>query len=137
MEHTPGEKVTDELRALIMADLAAGVKPASIKEQYGVSLPTITRIKQALSPDVLQKIDIDRQSCIADMIITHLETSLEGAVNIAMMTRDDVWMRSQTAGDLNKMYGTMSDKSLRMVEVVEFTRQAEAEDAQEIGSHNN
>lgn len=137
MEHTPGEKVSDQLRAQIMAELASGVRPAVIKETYGVSLPTITRIKQALSPDILQKIDVDRQSCIADMIISHLETSLEGAVNIALMTRDEVWMRSQTAGDLNKMYGTMSDKSLKMVEVVEFTRQAEAEDAQDIGSHNN
>ena len=120
----------DKQRAQIAAELLRGVKPNLLKEKYEVSLSTITRIKQSLGPDILDKMNRERQNAIGDLVLTHLEMSLEGAINVIKMTEDTVWMKTQTADHLNKMYGTMTDKAIRMAETIEFTqKQFNEEDA--------
>lgn len=120
----PQPAIPDEVKAKVIADLTMGIKPQVIKESYGVSLPTISRIKQTIAPDVKDKMDLQRQETLADLVLTHLEVSLESSINIARMTNDVEWMHTQTASDLNKMYGTMTDKAIRMAETIEFTQKA-------------
>jgi Trp operon repressor len=122
----------DKQRAQISAELLRGVKPKILKEKYDVSLSTITRIKQSLGPEILDKMDRQRQNAIGDLVLTHLEMSLEGAINVIMMTEDKAWMQQQSADHLNKLYGTMTDKAIRMAETIEVTQRQfnEADEAQ-------
>ncbi len=117
-----GQAIDDNIRALIQAELLSGIKPIQIKEKYDVSLPTISRIKQSIAPHLRDKMDLRRQDVLSDLVLTHLEVSLEGGINVMLMTRNKEWMRSQNASDLNKLYGTATDKAIRMAETIELTQ---------------
>lgn len=118
----------EQLKAKIKAELLAGTKPKAIKEKYDVSLSTISRIKQSLGPEILEKMDQTRAHAIGDLVLQHLEASLEGAIAVTRMTDDKAWMASQNADHLNKLYGTMTDKAIRMAETIEFTQQKNKEE---------
>lgn len=116
----PGEPIGDEVKAQVIADLIAGVKPSVISECYNVSLPTISRYKRQIAPELLEKLELEKQQVIGDLVIGLLENSLAGAINITQMTNNKEWMMVQSADHLNKMYGTMVDKSVKITEVYEF-----------------
>jgi hypothetical protein len=123
----------EERDALVVADLLSGVNRHVIKEKYSISFPTISRIYRSMPKDLKEKFDLDKQEGMADLVMQSLESSMQAAVNIMNMTNDPDWMRTQNAGDLNKLYGTAMDKSLRMLQTIDFqknqpTEETESED---------
>lgn len=114
------EPTPDDVKQAIAADLIAGERPLDIANMRGVSLSTITRVKQKyLSAEMLSKMEADKVAVLGDLMILSLEAGIEATVRIANVTKDEGWLKLQEAGDLGKMYGIISDKIVRVAEAME------------------
>jgi len=116
----------DELVARIQGRLLAGDKPAVIAEELGVSYSSVSRAKGKIPQDVLAKMDGERVEMISDLIMTQLETGLEGSIAIARQAHNDEWRNSQSANHLATLYGVITDKSIRLLEASEAAANAKA-----------
>jgi len=114
------EATPEEVKQAIAADLIAGEKPIDIANARNVSLSTISRVKKKyLSPEMLSKMEAAKADILGDLMILSLESGIEATVRIAEVTKDRGWLTTQTAGDLGKMYGIISDKTVRVAEAME------------------
>lgn len=108
----------------IVSDLVTGaLNGKEIAEKYSVSLMFVSSCKSNISRDVLDKMSAERADTISDLILAHMQVSLEAAIRITEQTKDEEWMKAQNAADLTKFYATMTDKVVRMAEAIEFTSQ--------------
>lgn len=123
----PNPGLEDAKKAIIQGRLLAGDKPAVIAEEEGVSYSTVSRCKAAIPYDVLEKMDGERVEMISDLIMTQLETGLEGSIAIARQAQDEDWRKSQTAAHLATLYGVITDKSIRLLEASEAAANAKLE----------
>lgn len=122
----PNPGLPDEKKAVIQGRLLAGDKPAVIAEEEGVSYSSVSRCKASIPHDVLEKMDGERVEMISDLIMTQLETGLEGSIAIARQATDDEWRYKQTAAHLATFYGVITDKSIRLLEASEAAALAKA-----------
>lgn len=115
-----GKPYDDETKIEVASRLMGGEKPIDLAEEYGMSLPTISRIKKKyINAETLAKMDEDKQLVLEDLLLLGLEHSISATINIARVTEDEGWLKKQTAGDLGKMYGILSDKIARVAEARE------------------
>lgn len=118
----------EEVKQAIAADLISGEKPIDIATARGVSLSTVTRVKQKyLSAEMLAKMEADKVAVLGDLMILSLESGIEATVRIANATKDAGWLHTQNAGDLGKMYGIISDKVVRTAEALEDIRRPDVD----------
>lgn len=115
-----GKPYEEEVKIEVAGRLMGGEKPIDLSIEYGMSLPTISRIKKKyINSDMLAKMEEEKQAVLEDLLLLGLEHSIAATVNIARVTEDEGWLKKQTAGDLGKMYGILSDKIARVAEARE------------------
>ena len=110
-----GQKLSDEKRAQVIALLLTGESIHKTAERAGVSPGAVKSIKA--SSDFVQLCLLKRESepSIHELVTDHLTTALEAANALARSIRDDKeWFARQSAYDIAMLYGTLSDKAIRI-----------------------
>ena len=126
------KKINETTRAIIVAHLFAGILPAQISEETGVSEATISRLKRKIPEEVLKRFESDRQNIeteraeleseknsIPILIGKHLEASLKACAKIMDQAQDDEWRNRHSASELAAFYRVASDKAFRILEAIE------------------
>lgn len=114
------KSITPQVQGLLLE----GTAPSEICEQFNISPSTVTRIKQKIDPALLATINREREQVLQDKVVDHLEAAMDATINIARQTSNEEWMNTQDAKSLGTMYGIMSDKSIRLLEAMEYARAA-------------
>jgi transposase-like protein len=105
-QHSP------ETRAAVLAALAAGESVNRVSQQFGVSRRTISGWRdQAQLPTVAQQKKVEIGQKVYELLEDYIET-LRVQVRV---TRDEAWIKKQTAGELAILHGVLSDKSVRLL----------------------
>jgi len=110
-----GKKLTTEQRAIAIALLLAGETVALTAKRVGVSERAVSTIKA--SSDFAELCSLKRESepSLSELVTQHLTTSRQAAIALAQrVTMDDEWFSRQSAYDIAMLYGTLSDKSIRI-----------------------
>jgi hypothetical protein len=110
-----GKRLTVEQRAKVIALLLTGESHARTAELAGVSVKSVERIKT--SPEMTELVALKRESepSLHELVTAHLTTALEAANALARSIRDDrEWFARQSAYDIAMLYGTLSDKAIRI-----------------------
>lgn len=114
-----GRKHSDETRALVVADLLAGLGVTKVATKYSLDPSVVSRIKASLNAGELQAVAQIKRVSLAELIETHLRTSLGAAVKLAEQCSNESWRLKQNASDLAIFYGVLTDKSIKIVEAAE------------------
>ena len=112
---TQGRKLTNEQRSNVIALLLTGESIKFTAERAGVSQGAVKNIKA--SPDFVQLCLLKRESepSLHELVTEHLTTSFEAANALARRICDDEeWFGRQSAYDIAMLYGTLSDKAIRI-----------------------
>ena len=110
-----GKRLTVEQRAKVIVLLLAGESHARTAKLAGVSVKSVERIKS--SPEMAELVALKKESepSINELVTAHLRTALEAANALARSIRDDKeWFARQSAYDVAMLYGTLSDKAIRI-----------------------
>lgn len=99
-----------------MAALLSGQGVNEVARDLKVHKSTVSRIKAELDQEKLQQVGTQKKERLIDLIEGHLKASLTAAMNLASMSNDKTWLRSQSAGELAVFYGVLSDKSFKLLE---------------------
>jgi transposase-like protein len=101
-----------ETRAAVLAAIASGQSINSISQQFGISRRTITGWRdQAQLPTVAQQ----KKQEIGQKVYELLEDYIETLRVQVRVTRDEAWIKRQSAGELAILHGVLSDKSVRLL----------------------
>jgi transposase-like protein len=110
-----GQKLSDEKRAQIIALLLTGESIPKTARLAGVAESTVSAIKASDDFGRLRTLKRESEPSIHELVTAHLTTSLEAANALARSIRDDKeWFARQSAYDIAMLYGTLSDKAIRI-----------------------
>lgn len=108
MQHSP------EVRAAVVAAVSAGNSVLATARQHGVHPGTVRRwrFEAGVNASVVhqqKKLDIGQK--VYELLEEYIET-LRVQVRA---TRDEAWIKSQSANDLAILHGVLSDKAVRLL----------------------
>jgi len=106
----PGAAYGDDVRARVLADLAAGESVSAVARTHGLTRATVLKWR-ALSTPQQQPLDPDFRA----LVLHYLQESLEAGERILGQTRDPQWLGRQNAGDLAVFMGVAFDKAARIL----------------------
>lgn len=117
----PASRVSPEIRAAALADLAAGEQPAVVAQRYGLD-PSIVRVwKQRHVTDgvtpvtsgvtTIQRPALEAQQlALGDLVLENLRAKLIATQRIAEHATVPAWLDKQTAADVAALF-TALDRS--------------------------
>jgi transposase-like protein len=118
------QRKEDEVRAAIMAALLEGQGVSKVARDLKVSKATVSRIKNTVAPEHLKQLETEKRENIAELMISHLTTSLKAANALAEKAAiNQSWFDKQSAGEIAVLYGVLSDKAIRLVEAIEISQE--------------
>jgi hypothetical protein len=110
-----GKRLTVEQRAKVIALLLQGESNGKTARLAGVSPSSVDAIKASGDFKQLQALKRESEPSINELVTAHLTTALEAANALARRIRDDKeWFARQSAYDIAMLYGTLSDKAIRI-----------------------
>jgi len=119
-----GKAHPPELKAMVLASLAAGTSPAEVARQFELDLSTISRWGKQI-PQVLQAVATQKKRDFGDMLGSYLEELIKTAVEQQKHFRDKEWLQRQNAADIAVLHGVSIDKGIRLFEAANRAQEAE------------
>lgn len=113
-----GKRISDEVRAAVMAALMTGQGVSEVAEEYKLSRRSVGRMKAALGdelPDVAQQKKDDLSELILDLVRTNIKTLTLQSVAF----RDPAFIRANSAAELATLHGVIADKTIRILAALE------------------
>jgi len=120
-----GKAHPPELKAIVLASLAAGTSPAEVARQFELDLSTISRWGKQI-PQVLQAVATQKKRDFGDMLGSYLEELIKTAVEQQKHFRDKEWLQRQNAADIAVLHGVSIDKGIRLFEAANRAQEAES-----------
>lgn len=114
-----GSRTSDAVRAAVIASLLEGQAVTKVADDYKIDKSTVSRIKKAIPPELLQQVATKKDLDIAGKIVDHLNASFEALSNILAITRNNAWLSKQSASDLATFSGVTADKVFRVLQAIE------------------
>lgn len=107
-------KISLEVKAAAMSDLALGIQPAVVAERYGLNRQTVkswrATIQPVIQPDmepVVHQIrpQIEsRQQTLSELVEANLRAKLVATQRIAEHATRDEWLNNQSAADVAELF---------------------------------
>ena len=124
-----GKPHSAEVRAQVLADLAAGRGVNEVAEQYGLDKSVVSRWRLAaeagrLQPVATAPIVTKQADEIGELLGGYLRRLLTTLTTQAEVAGKPAWIESQPAGELALLHGVLCDRAIRLLEAAE--RAAEA-----------
>jgi len=120
-----GKAHPPELKAMVLASLAAGTSPAEVARQFELDLSIISRWGKQI-PQVLQAVATQKKRDFGDMLGSYLEELIKTAVEQQKHFRDKEWLQRQNAADIAVLHGVSIDKGIRLFEAANRAQEAES-----------
>jgi transposase-like protein len=120
-----GKAHPPELKAMVLASLAAGTSPAEVARQFELDLSIISRWGKQI-PQVLQAVATQKNRDFGNMLGSYLEELIKTAVEQQKHFRDKEWLQRQNAADIAVLHGVSIDKGIRLFEAANRAQEAES-----------
>lgn len=120
-----GQKISDEIRSAVMAELLAGHAVTKVAERFNIPHSTVSRLKTEIPQEKLDEVGRKKGDRIAELITQNLELSFTAMNNIANQTNNDEWLSKQNADDLATLFGVTADKVFRVLEAIQNAQEQE------------
>lgn len=117
----PGAKHhSEDTKAAVLAAILQGQGVGEIAKRYNLPKQTVSNLKKKLSEIELRQIGTEKRENLTGLIEGHLSASLKAATSLAeKCSTDDVWFREQSASEIAALYGTLTDKAIRILEAAQ------------------
>lgn len=105
-----------DTRAAVLAAIAAGEPIAAVARQYGIARSTVqnwmasSHVSEYRTPAIQQK-----KAEIGQQVYGLLEDYIETLRIQVRATRDEDWIKKQSADSLAILHGVLADKSIRLL----------------------
>lgn len=116
-----GAHLTDEQKAHIIACILSDQfsSDSEIAREAKVSAMTVSRIRQAIPPEMLKTVTEKYQDKIGQLFMEVLESGLESLKRISDITKNEGWLIAQSAEKLATLYQVKADKIIQILEALE------------------
>lgn len=109
-------KITDEIRAEIIASLLSGLGVRQISRTTSVSPAAISKIKSELELEIDKNYKPETKQRIDDLLINSLKTHLEAIEGIATIAKDEQYLRTQDGRNLAELHAGFVSWSIQLLE---------------------
>lgn len=107
-----GRRISDDVRAAIMAALLAGQGVTETAKQFNVGDATVSRLKAKL-----EELEIKKE--IPELVMEVLREQLSAIKNIAREASRPDYVKEQPASEIAVLIGVISDKAFRILSAFE------------------
>ena len=108
---------SDETKAQVMAALLAGQSVSKVAADLKIPYSTVgTWAKEARG--LIRDSSIQKRERIGELVVDNVEAALEATKALANVFADESWIRKQEASQLAVLYGVLSDKTVRVLEML-------------------
>lgn len=116
-----GGQLTEEMKAHIIACILSDQfdTDADIAREVKVSKMTVSRIRHAIPPDMLQTVTQRHQDKIGMLFMEVLKSGLASLKRISDITLNEGWLIAQSAEKLASLYQVKADKIIQILEALE------------------
>ena len=115
---------SEETRQSVIAALLTGQGVNEVARAYKLPKATVSRIKNELTPQVLEQIGTQKRDEIGDMLGSYVRTNLETLKVQSEHFRDKDWLKRQSASEIAVLHGVIADKTIRILEAAQFADSA-------------
>lgn len=108
---------SDETKAQVMAALLTGQAVSKVADDYRIPYSTVGNwAKDARG--LIRDSSIQKRERIGELVVDNVEAALEATRALANVFADETWIRKQEAAQLAVLYGVLSDKTVRVLEML-------------------
>ena len=111
-----GVEHTEDTKAAVMAALLAGQGVTDVATQYRLPKSTVSRMKNELLPEQLEKVEADKGKRIEDLLFGYLDAGITALTNQAELAGDVSYLKQFPPQQLAVLHGVMADKMVRIIE---------------------
>lgn len=110
---------TEEFKAEVLAALSSGLSRADVSRQYKVPKGTISswQTRQTATPVAL--VAAGKREEIGALLVGFLEKSIRTLSVQVEHFGDKTWLQSQSASEAADIFGTITDRTFRLLEALE------------------
>lgn len=114
-----GKRISDEVRAAVVAALLTGQGATQVAEAYNISEASVSRIKRSIDPAELEELETQKKDTLSELILGLVETNIETLTAQSLAFRDTAFIRKNSAAELATLYGVVADKTIRILAALE------------------
>ena len=114
-----------QLRATVVAELAAGKSLTAAARDHGLGMSTVRqwRDKAGLNPQSIMNSQSDiilpSKIDIGALVFEYIEQGLKALIAQTEVASDPTWIRAQSAGELYLFHGVLADKLQRLLAAIQ------------------
>ncbi len=108
---------SDETKAQVMAALLTGQAIAKVASDYKIPYSTVGTWAKDVK-GLIRESSIQKRERIGELVVDNVEAALEATKALAHVFADAIWIRQQEASQLAVLYGILSDKTVRVLEML-------------------
>jgi hypothetical protein len=123
-----GKPHSETTKAAVLSAILEGQGVGEIAKKYKLPQQTVSSLKKKLTEIEFGEVRSKKRENLTDLVEGHLSESLKAATSLAKKcSTDNVWFREQSASEIAALYGTLSDKAIRLLEAAQAVYHPEAE----------
>lgn len=113
-----GKRISDEVRAAVMAALMTGQGVSEVAAEYKISRRTVGRMRASLA-DELPAVAQQKKDDLSELILELVRTNIETLTAQSLAFRDPAFIGKNSAAELGTLYGIVADKTIRILAALE------------------
>jgi hypothetical protein len=113
------QKHSDEVKAAVLAALACGTHPAELEQVYKVPAATIRKWKSDQKNAPVAIVATTRREEVGDLLVDFLKKAVRTLSVQVEHFGNTTWLEKQTAAEAADLFGTVSDRTFRLLEALE------------------
>ncbi len=107
---------SDETKAAVMAELAAGQGVGKVADEYRIPVGTVKAWKRRVKSE--HPVATQKKEAIGDLLVQYLETNLRTLKAQSEVFADPEWLKKQSASEAAMLHGVLTDKTVRLLEAM-------------------
>ncbi len=107
---------SDETKAAVMAELAAGQGVGKVAKDYEIPVGTVKAWKRRTKDE--RPVATEKKEAIGDLLVQYLETNLRTLKAQSEVFADPEWLKKQSASEVAMLHGVLTDKTVRLLEAM-------------------
>lgn len=117
-----------EVRAAALAGLATGESISSVSRRLGVSRAAIIRWRDTTDMPTATIVQQQKKAELGEQLFGYLQESITTLEFLVKFTRNEAWLRRQSAGDVAVLYGVLTDKAVRILGAFQPGHETDSDD---------
>lgn len=110
---------SEEVKAQVLASLLSGESITSVAHKYKIPPGTIKSWKNRQDATPVALVATTKREEIGGLLIGFLEKSIRSLSVQVEQFGDKTWLQNQSAADLTELFGSLTDRTFRLLEALE------------------